>query len=192
MLNKISTMLDSIADRLEAKGLIKEAYELDKVADEIQRLDFKKPRSIMDSEFKGIPFPASLPSGQSISEPILNNLEELSNITSHIQALCWYTPKAEEFKRISSEFISSLKKLLAQTSSEELNKIIIDYSTPIRNLIGYMNANLPSLGQNHGFESKSRFEATDTFKRSVNEAVDIFRKFITWVVDLSDTGYKSR
>jgi len=35
MLNKISSMLDVVADRLEAKGLIKEAYEVDKVADAI-------------------------------------------------------------------------------------------------------------------------------------------------------------
>jgi hypothetical protein len=33
MLNKISSMLDAVADSLEAKGLIKEAYEIDKVAD---------------------------------------------------------------------------------------------------------------------------------------------------------------
>jgi hypothetical protein len=32
-MNKISSLLDSIADRLEAKGYIKEAYEIDKVAD---------------------------------------------------------------------------------------------------------------------------------------------------------------
>jgi hypothetical protein len=35
MLNKISSVLDVIADRLEAKGLIKEAYEVDKIADAI-------------------------------------------------------------------------------------------------------------------------------------------------------------
>lgn len=33
MLSKISSMLDVIADSLEAKGLIKEAYEIDKIAD---------------------------------------------------------------------------------------------------------------------------------------------------------------
>ena len=33
MLSKISSMLDAVADSLEAKGLIKEAFEIDKVAD---------------------------------------------------------------------------------------------------------------------------------------------------------------
>jgi len=33
MLSKISSMLDAVADSLEKKGLIKEAYEIDKVAD---------------------------------------------------------------------------------------------------------------------------------------------------------------
>jgi hypothetical protein len=35
--SKISSMLDAVADSLEAKGLIKEAYEIDKVADKISR-----------------------------------------------------------------------------------------------------------------------------------------------------------
>jgi hypothetical protein len=38
MLNKISYLLDAVADSLEAKGLIKEAYEIDKVADEMDSL----------------------------------------------------------------------------------------------------------------------------------------------------------
>lgn len=37
MLTKISSMLDAIADSLENKGLIKEAYEIDKVADEVDK-----------------------------------------------------------------------------------------------------------------------------------------------------------
>jgi hypothetical protein len=40
MLNKISSLLDVVADSLEAKSLIKEAYEIDKVADEVDRLAF--------------------------------------------------------------------------------------------------------------------------------------------------------
>lgn len=39
MRTKISSMLDSIADRLEKKGLVKEAFEIDKVADEIEGKD---------------------------------------------------------------------------------------------------------------------------------------------------------
>jgi len=35
MQNKISTMLDAVAEKLEAKGLIKEALEIDKVADAV-------------------------------------------------------------------------------------------------------------------------------------------------------------
>lgn len=35
MQNKISSMLDAVADRLEAKGLVKEAYEIDRVADQV-------------------------------------------------------------------------------------------------------------------------------------------------------------
>jgi len=40
MLNKISSMLDDLANKLEAKGLIKEAYEIDKVADELEKLSW--------------------------------------------------------------------------------------------------------------------------------------------------------
>jgi len=36
MRTKISSMLDAVADRLEAKGLVKEAFEIDKVADEVE------------------------------------------------------------------------------------------------------------------------------------------------------------
>jgi hypothetical protein len=36
--NKISSMLDKVADSLEAKGYIKEAYEVDKVADKIEAI----------------------------------------------------------------------------------------------------------------------------------------------------------
>jgi len=35
MLNKISSMLDAVADSLEKKGFIKEAFEIDKIADEL-------------------------------------------------------------------------------------------------------------------------------------------------------------
>lgn len=38
-MRKISTMLDSIAASLEAKGFIKEAYEIDKIADMIDLQD---------------------------------------------------------------------------------------------------------------------------------------------------------
>jgi hypothetical protein len=37
-MNKISSMLDTVADSLEARGLIKEAYEIDKVADAVEVL----------------------------------------------------------------------------------------------------------------------------------------------------------
>lgn len=188
MLTKISSALDVIADRLEKKGLIKEAYEIDRVADEIERqIDFTKPRSIMDSEFKNIPLPTALPKGQSISERnIQQNLEELSNIAQHIHTLCWYPPKAELFKKVSSDFISALKKLLAQTTSEEFIKVAQNYSVPIRNLMSYMNSNLPSLGQDHGFSSKSHYVSGDALKASVKIAIDIFHKFINWAYDMSD------
>ena len=42
MLNKISSMLDVVADSLEKKGLIKEAYEIDKIADAVEAGDFFK------------------------------------------------------------------------------------------------------------------------------------------------------
>ena len=38
-MKKISSMLDNVADFLEARELIKEAYELDKVADAIEPLE---------------------------------------------------------------------------------------------------------------------------------------------------------
>jgi len=37
MQSKISSMLDAVADSLEARGLIKEAYEIDKVADLVEK-----------------------------------------------------------------------------------------------------------------------------------------------------------
>jgi len=40
MLSKISSMLDAVANSLEAKGLIKEAYEIDKIADVIESSQF--------------------------------------------------------------------------------------------------------------------------------------------------------
>ena len=42
MYNKISSMLDKVANSLEAKGFLKEAYELDKIADELGGLGKKK------------------------------------------------------------------------------------------------------------------------------------------------------
>ena len=41
MLTKISSALDAIADRLEKKGLVKEAFELDKIADELDNASTK-------------------------------------------------------------------------------------------------------------------------------------------------------
>ena len=40
MLSKISSMLDTVANSLEKKGFIKEAYELDKVADAVEKLSW--------------------------------------------------------------------------------------------------------------------------------------------------------
>jgi hypothetical protein len=40
-MNKLSSMLDTVADSLEARGLIKEAYELDKVANEFDEQKLK-------------------------------------------------------------------------------------------------------------------------------------------------------
>ena len=42
MLNKIAAMLDALADSLEAKGLIKEAYEVDRVANEVEAFDMQR------------------------------------------------------------------------------------------------------------------------------------------------------
>ena len=36
MLTRISSMLDAIADRLEAQGLVKQAFEIDKISDAIE------------------------------------------------------------------------------------------------------------------------------------------------------------
>jgi len=64
MLSKISSMLDAVADRLEAKGLIKEAYEIDKVADAVDKnavkeydwdKDYKGVQDRYDSKFYGDP-----------------------------------------------------------------------------------------------------------------------------------------
>jgi hypothetical protein len=42
MLNRISSILDAVADSLEAKGFIKEAYEIDKIADILDNSDENK------------------------------------------------------------------------------------------------------------------------------------------------------
>ena len=42
MLTRISFMLDAIADRLEAQGLIKQAYEIDKIADHLGAYEIDK------------------------------------------------------------------------------------------------------------------------------------------------------
>jgi hypothetical protein len=46
MTSKLAGALDSIADRLEAKGLIKEALELDKVADDLDDPIYNNPKFI--------------------------------------------------------------------------------------------------------------------------------------------------
>ena len=38
MMDKISSMLDSVADSLEARGLVKEAYEVDNISDYIEKV----------------------------------------------------------------------------------------------------------------------------------------------------------
>jgi hypothetical protein len=50
-MNKISSMLDAVADSLEAKGLVKEAYEIDKVADAVEAFAID-PRQQENFEFK--------------------------------------------------------------------------------------------------------------------------------------------
>ena len=60
MLSKISSMLDAVADSLEAKGLIKEAFEVDKVADAVEAVEdegdvfdfpYDGPRTQADREY---------------------------------------------------------------------------------------------------------------------------------------------
>lgn len=48
-MNKISLMLDSVADRLEAKGFVKEALEIDKVADHMVDVEEDKLAEFMQS-----------------------------------------------------------------------------------------------------------------------------------------------
>jgi len=53
-MNKISSMLDTVANSLESKGLIKEAYEIDKMADKVEKL--------VDSAYAREPIPYGLSS----------------------------------------------------------------------------------------------------------------------------------
>lgn len=60
MINKIAEMLDSIADRLEAQGLIKEAYEIDRISVNLE--DYKNnppsqfaPPGDIDALFPNVP-----------------------------------------------------------------------------------------------------------------------------------------
>ena len=48
MLNKISFMLDDIANKLESKGLVKEAFEIDKIADEMDKVAFGEVEDDID------------------------------------------------------------------------------------------------------------------------------------------------
>lgn len=62
MMNKITSMLDNIADRVEAKGFLKEAEELDKIAD------------ILDSQaLPAFPIPETWTPG------VYGNFEELNS-----------------------------------------------------------------------------------------------------------------
>jgi len=65
MLSKISSMLDAVADSLEAKGLIKEAYEIDKVADEVEATLYNEPGTPVYDLLKSPHGPGWLPEHES-------------------------------------------------------------------------------------------------------------------------------
>ena len=107
MLSKISSMLDAVADSLEKKGFIKEAYEIDKIADQTDEIDF-------DTISKPVPPPKPIP------KP---NSPEIYKDTDFIRAL--------------DDLVPELKKLLDNPSDKpQYVKIIHENKkTPLINLI---------------------------------------------------------
>ena len=65
MLTKLSSMLDDVADSLEKKGLIKEAYEIDKVADEVEATLYNEPGTPVYDLLKSPHGPGRLPEHES-------------------------------------------------------------------------------------------------------------------------------
>jgi len=103
-------MLDAVADSLEAKGLIKEAYEIDKIADKLDKkcpgcgspvdnndlqcmqCDLKKPKEGWEdsgswkSELQHLQHSIRTPSKNKISSVgILEHLEEYSDNIKHLR-----------------------------------------------------------------------------------------------------------
>ena len=63
-LGKLASMLDSIAERLEKKGLTREAYELDKVADKLEAHTHSVPPSTLPVKIRDILSPMKISSAQ--------------------------------------------------------------------------------------------------------------------------------
>ena len=52
-MNKIASILDAIADSLEKKGFMKEAYDIDKVANTMEVLGFSFYKKVPEGRFVG-------------------------------------------------------------------------------------------------------------------------------------------
>lgn len=101
MLTKISKMLDNVADKLEAKGLIKEAYEIDKISDQIdadQEITYgRSPDEIRRDKYKKF-----MENNRNTS---LNNqmqiLEEVVNLNEQLSKNPGSIPSNEVYKKLN-------------------------------------------------------------------------------------------
>jgi len=82
MPSKLSSTLDIIADRLEAMGLIKEAYDIDKISDEIDSTNVLKQDiySILKKHNVGITHDGSEDADEDVIVKVINDISKIPGI----------------------------------------------------------------------------------------------------------------
>ena len=130
MYMKISSMLDKVANNLESKGLLKEAFELDRIADSLGKLGAiaGKPKEIAEEISKDI---------AAVAAKVDNLNEQIVNISSNRSEFVRdFTPEGKmdmyksmlymsmqrEFPRIESEAAVLHEKLKTLKSSLKIVK----------------------------------------------------------------------
>jgi len=139
MLNRISSLLDAVADSLEAKGFIKEAYEIDKISNKMEEIvDFRKHDKF---HYYGQQSPnySRVPAGNRLHyafhRSLPDNLESISKIESDFKKF------EEEYLRLAmkgkdyeyvpvvdiAKFLGNLKKAIESTYKDKYEKKIKDF-----------------------------------------------------------------
>jgi len=111
MLPKISSILDAIADSLEAKGFIKEAYEIDKIADAIEKLSWdidEKPLIVKVKPNSTIQADTLLLIGQ-LKKDIAKALKDIAWDASNAYTN-YYDQATDKTKELKSRLRSELEK----------------------------------------------------------------------------------